>query len=269
MDEEKKSEAGWNEPERVGPYRLEAQVSQSRDGREGLYLATNETSGALALVLVLKTAFHKGVGVLKQWRVRFIFSASEGYKALEAEETPYAVAADRQSAESLMSTLEAVAQAVRHMDEALPVFDRPRPKRRLGLGLASAVAVCTLLFALVQLNSESPPPGGLEPLADSPPLLTSDDSQVSARTPDAPFASGALVDTSDAGDSVLARPLPREPFKGQKRPPCTRYAEVELIGACWTPHKLKAPCPDVLYEHQGECYVPNFSAKPPPQSLGQ
>jgi hypothetical protein len=34
-------------------------------------------------------------------------------------------------------------------------------------------------------------------------------------------------------------------------------------------HKLKAPCPDVLYEYQGECYVPAFSAKPPPQSLGQ
>ena len=146
---------------------------------------------------------------------------------------------------------------------------RPRPRWRLGLGLASAAAVCALFFALVQLTSGSPPPSGSEPLAYTPPVLASDDAQESAGTPDAPFASGALVDTSDAGDSVLARPLPREPFKGQKRPPCTRYAEVELIGACWTPHEIKAPCPDVLYEHQGKCYVPNFSAKPPPQSLGQ
>jgi hypothetical protein len=68
---------------------------------------------------------------------------------------------------------------------------------------------------------------------------------------------------------VLARPLPKEPFKGQKRPPCTRYAEVELVGACWAPHKLKAPCPETLFEHQGECYLPSFSAKPPPSSLGQ
>lgn len=60
---------------------------------------------------------------------------------------------------------------------------------------------------------------------------------------------------------------PQEPFKGQKRPPCTRYVEVELIGACWGPHELKAPCPDVLYEHQGKCYVPLFSAKPPPSAL--
>ena len=85
----------------------------------------------------------------------------------------------------------------------------------------------------------------------------------------APFTSGSLVDTLTQGETVLARPRPREPFKGQKRPPCTRYAEVEIIGACWTPHELKAPCPDVLYEHQGKCYVPAFSAKPPPQSLGQ
>ncbi len=64
---------------------------------------------------------------------------------------------------------------------------------------------------------------------------------------------------------MLARPLPKEPFKGQKRPPCTRYTEVELVGACWAPHKLKAPCP----EDQGECFMPTFSAKPPPSSLGQ
>jgi len=85
----------------------------------------------------------------------------------------------------------------------------------------------------------------------------------------APFTSGSLVDTLPQGEPVLSRPLPREPIKGQKRPPCTRYAEVEIIGACWTPHELKAPCPDVLYEYKGECYVPAFSAKPPPQSLGQ
>ncbi|WP_245815021.1 hypothetical protein [Cystobacter ferrugineus] len=91
-------------------------------------------------------------------------------------------------------------------------------------------------------------------------------------SPPAPESLGRrrrLVDTADAGQSVLARPLPREPFKGQKRPPCTRYAEVELVGACWLPHELKAPCPDVLYEHQGKCYSPAFSAKQPPSSLGQ
>jgi hypothetical protein len=87
-------------------------------------------------------------------------------------------------------------------------------------------------------------------------------------TPDTPTYRG-VPDAADAGQSVIARPLPKEPFKEQKRPPCHRYAEVELIGACWMPHKLKAPCPDVLYEHQGECYSPTLATKPPPSSLGQ
>lgn len=86
-------------------------------------------------------------------------------------------------------------------------------------------------------------------------------------------ARDALLFISELGQdyrfhSVLARPLPREPFKGQKRPPCTRYAEVEWVGACWLPHELKAPCPDVLYEDQGKCDSPAFSARPPPSSLG-
>ncbi|HLM48191.1 MAG TPA: hypothetical protein VK458_30280 [Myxococcaceae bacterium] len=46
------------------------------------------------------------------------------------------------------------------------------------------------------------------------------------------------------------------------------HIEVKLIGGCWGPHELKAPCPGSLHEHQGECYVPMFSAKPPPSSLG-
>jgi hypothetical protein len=78
-----------------------------------------------------------------------------------------------------------------------------------------------------------------------------------------------LADTTPPGQTVFTRPLPKEPFKGQKRPPCTRYTEVELVGGCWMPHKLKAPCPEDLFEHQGECYAPSFSAKPPPSSLGQ
>jgi len=270
MDEEKKSEAGWNEPEQVGPYRLEAQVSQSRDGREGLYLATNETSGARALVLVLKSTFHKGVGALRELRVRFISSASEGYRALEAEETPYAVAADRQTAESLMSTLEAVAQAVRHMDEALPVFDRPRPgRRRLGWGLAGAVAACALLFGLVRLDAVCPRPIEPEPVASTASAPLSHEFPVEAELLEPHLSPWLANATPPPGQPVFARPLPRQPFKGQKRPPCILLVEVELFGACWGPHALKAPCPDQLFEHEGRCYAPLIIPQSPTQSLGQ
>ena len=154
------------------------------------------------------------------------------------------------------------------MARAVADTQEPRRRWRLGLGVVSAATVCALLLALVHLVPMSQPPSAPEPLASTHPAPIRHEEPTAGENPDTP-THGGLVDTEDAGQSVLARPLPREPFKGQKRPPCTRYAEVELVGACWLPHKLKAPCPDVLYEHQGECYSPAFSAKPPPSSLGQ
>jgi hypothetical protein len=256
MDEEKKSEASGEESERVGPYLIQEQVEQSHDSQVELYLATHETSGATALVR--KHAAEEGKAPPKDWRVRLGSWASRGYSALEVEHTDWARAQDRQSAESLLLTLESVLEEVRRMAHVIAAPHEPRRRWRLGLGMASAATVGALLLALVRLVPVSQPP--LVPMRHEEPTA--------GENPDTPTSVG-LVDDADAGQSVLARPLPREPFKGQKRPPCTRYAEVELVGACWLPHKLKAPCPDVLYEYQGECYVPAFSAKPPPQSLGQ
>jgi hypothetical protein len=127
------------------------------------------------------------------------------------------------------------------------------------LGVVSAATVCALLFALVHLASVSQPPS-------APPAPLSQEEPTAAGTSD--FRAW-LSDTTPQEQTVFARPLPKEPFKGQKRPPCTRYTEVELVGACWAPHELKAPCPEDLFEYQGKCYLPSFSAKPPPSSLGQ
>jgi hypothetical protein len=258
MDEKKKSEASGEEAERLGPYVIEEQVQQSHDSQEGLYLATHETSGATALVR--KHAAEERVAPGKSWRVRLGSWASRGYSAMEVEHTDWARAQDRQSAESLLLTLEGVQEEVRRMVRTIAGPHATRRRWRLGVGVLSAATVCTLLLALVHRVPMSQPPSTPEPWTSEAPTA--------GGNPDTP-THGGLVDTADAGHSVLARPLPREPFKGQKRPPCTRYAEVELVGACWLPHKLKAPCPDVLYEHQGECYSPAFSAKsPPPSSLG-
>ncbi|HEX8824905.1 MAG TPA: hypothetical protein VF794_33625 [Archangium sp.] len=259
MDEEKKSEASCEEPERLGPYVIQEQVQQSHDSQEGLYLATNETSGATALVR--KHAPEERAAARKDWRVFLGSWASRGYSALEVEHTDWARAQDRQSAESLLPTLEGVLEEARRMAHAVSAPPEPRLRCRLGWGVASAATVCALFLALVRLAPLPQP-------ASAPPAFISHEELTAGENPDTP-THGGLVDTADAGQSVLARPLPREPFKGQKRPPCTRYAEVELVGACWLPHELKAPCPDVLYEHQGKCYSPAFSAKPPPSSLGQ
>jgi hypothetical protein len=191
---------------------------------------------------------------------------------MEVEQTPRSVAPDRQSVESLVATLEDVNEAVGRMARAFSAESGPRSLwRHPGWGLAGAAAMGALLFALVRLASVSQPPSGPEPVANTPPAPMRHDGQGGPPTtgmPD-PVNDGWLADSTSQGEHVLARPLPREPLKGQKRPPCTRYTEVELIGACWVPHELKAPCPENLYEHQGKCYLPMFSMKPPPQSVGQ
>jgi hypothetical protein len=256
MDEEKKPEVSGEQPERLGPYLLQEQVQQSHDSPVELYLATHETSGATALVR--KHAAEEGKAPPKDWRVRLGSWASRGYSALEVEHTDWARAQDRQSAESLLLTLESVLKEVQRMARVLAPHE-PRRRWRLGLGVASAATVGALLLALVLLVPVPPPSAPPAPLGYAKPTA--------AEVP-TPSIDGLLADTAPAEPFVFARPLPKEPYPGQKRPPCTRHTEVELIGACWMPHKLKAPCPDSLHEYEGECYVPAFSAKPPPQSLG-
>jgi hypothetical protein len=252
MDEEKKSESNWEEAERLGPYQLHEQVPQSAPGRGELYRATHETSGATALVY--KPEAGKDAVPLKDWRVCITSSASSGCIAMEVVESPWSLGPNKHMVEALVFLFEGVRKAVGYMARAIPEDYELRPRWRLGLGVASAAAVCALLFALVRLAPISP-----APVRDDMPMATEKRDSFSAH----------LADTTPQEQPMIARPLPREPFKGQKRPPCTRYAEVELIGACWAPHKLKAPCPDSLFEYQGECYIPSFSAKSPPQSLRQ
>jgi hypothetical protein len=258
--DEKKTEG--KEREQLGPYQLEEQMPQEELRKGELYRATHEKSGATALVF--KPTAGEDVAGLADCQVRFTSSSAESYMALEVEDSEGAP--DRNSVEALVLIFEGVSKGVRRMARAFDDEHESRRRWRLGWAWASAATVCVLLLALVRLVSVSPPPSGLELLANTPATPTGDEVLTEDWNLDQP-THGGLVDTADAGTSVLARPLPKEPFKGQKRPPCTRYAEVELVGACWLPHELKAPCPDVLYEHQGKCYSPAYSAKPPPQSV--
>jgi hypothetical protein len=255
MDEAKKSQASREEPERLGPYLIQEQVQQCHDSQVELYLATHETSGAT--VLVRKHAAEEVAAAGKDWRVLFGSWASRGYSAMEVEHTDWARALDRQSAESLLLTLEGVLEEVRRMARA--VADPHEPRLRWSLGRGVAATVCALLLAWEASVSQPP---------STPPAPMSDEEPTAAEVP-TPFIDRVLADTTPEEPFVLARPLPKEPYKGQKRPPCARYSEVELVGGCWMPHELKAPCPDSLHEYQGKCYVPSFSAKPPPPSLGQ
>jgi hypothetical protein len=241
-------------------------VQQSHDSPVELYLATHETSGATALVR--KHTAEEGKAPRKDWRVLLSSWARQGYSALEVEHTDWARAQDRQSAESLLLTLESVLKEVQRMALAVDDTHAPRRRWRLGLGVASAATVGALLLALVRMAFVPQPSDSPAPMARAEPVPVSNEVPTATEQP-APFANGWLAEATLQEQPMLALPLPSEPFKGQKRPPCSRYVQVELVGGCWVPHELKAPCPDELYEHKSKCYLPVFAAKPPPQSLGQ
>ncbi len=268
MDEPKKPESSWEDAERLGPYELREQMPQAGYLRGTIYRAIHVITGATALVYKPAAGDEAGSKPLRGWRTRYVSSSAPEYIAVEMERAPQSLAPDIHSAETLEIMLEDMQEGLRRMEQALSAAPKPRFPRHLGLVLAGAAAVCALFFFRVHLAPESAPPSYPEPLVSTPLSPLRPDVPTTTEPTDS-FTHGLLPDTTPPGETVLARPLPREPFKGQKRPPCTRHVEVEINGGCWGPHELKAPCPDELYEHKGKCYLPMISAKPPPSSLGQ
>lgn len=85
--------------------------------------------------------------------------------------------------------------------------------------------------------------------------------------PDETWAEDALTDAADAG--VIARPMPSEPLKNQKRPPCDSW-QVAISGGCWEPlerRPVEGKCAGSAYESDGKCYIPVQQAKRPPTSV--
>lgn len=264
MKDEKGSGSSWEESERLGPYQLHEQVPQAARAGGELYRATHETSGATALVFK-PTGEEDDEARRKDWQVRCVSSSSPNYLALEVEHSQWSVSPDRHSAEALVFMFEDLHAGVKRIGQLLPTANESRPGWCLGLALASASAACALVFALASMSR--PPECPDSEVSAAPPPMSREEVPTDTSMPSEGVS---LTDTRDGGSvEFLARPLPSKPYKGQKRPPCTPRIEVEIMGGCWVPHELKAPCPEALHEHQGKCYTIAVSAQPPPQSLGQ
>ncbi len=124
--------------------------------------------------------------------------------------------------------------------------------------------MCALALALGHLMPVSPPPTEAPVVRAAPPPMSD---EVTTNTGLSPTGSALWGGEQDGGIAVLARPFPQKPYKGQRLPPCKPRVEVEIMGACWIPHLLKAPCPEELYEHQGQCYTASMIPPRPPQAV--
>jgi hypothetical protein len=268
MDERKKSGSSGEESARVGPYQLEEQVPQDEDSQGSLYRARHETSGAPALVLerTTRNEHEEEAEPRTDVRVHLISSASRGYDAMEVEQTPRSVAPERQSVESLVSTLEDVHAAVGRMVDAFSGSPAPSLRWHLGRGLVGAAVLGALLFALVRSVPEFQTPGSPDSLAGIEPSPPSHEVPTDTW---GPLTEMSLLGSTDGGLLALARPMPSKPYPGQKRPPCKPRVEMELNGGCWVPHAEKAPCPEDLFEYQERCYTVSMQPPKMPQSVGQ
>jgi serine/threonine protein kinase len=107
-----------------------------------------------------------------------------------------------------------------------------------------------------------------------PPLPIAEEHHVPAMdAPDAGVGEEALAAAQDfprvgAQLNALGRPMPKDPFPGQLRPPCDPKMERVINGACWVGPigAEKPPCGPKAFDYEERCYMPSFNAPRLPTS---
>lgn len=67
---------------------------------------------------------------------------------------------------------------------------------------------------------------------------------------------------------ALGLPMPRQPYPGQKKPPCVPELQRAINGGCWAgPHATKKPpCGPAAFDYDDGCYIPVIDAPRMPTS---
>jgi hypothetical protein len=66
--------------------------------------------------------------------------------------------------------------------------------------------------------------------------------------------------------AALAREMPKQPFPGQRKPPCERPEKV-INGGCWVGVvDEKPPCGQRMFDFADRCYIPAYTIPRPPTS---
>jgi serine/threonine protein kinase len=145
---------------------------------------------------------------------------------------------------------------------------RPSNELRAWLSWASAAMVGGLLVLfgaqLIRTISEQEP---------APPWRATAE-EVVQFAPDAGVGDEvlqAVEDLPSAGvsPSAIGREMPKQPFPGQRKPPCEPRLETEIMGACWVRVGSEtSPCGMKMFDWGGMCFTPSFTAPRQPTSDG-
>lgn len=254
---------------RLGPYQLESRYRGTGEDLGRVYRARHAETGAPALV-VQHTERHPEDAPLADWALRLRSSTSPAYLALEVESAPQTAdsAAAGEELDYMLDDLHSAVDRTLRRPEVLRHLRSPRrppaqPQRDWRPGLFAGALAAALAVTIVH-STPTHAPGFDDSLRRA---------QLAPAALDAGWVAGdvtglALTGTAGSEPIALARPMPRQPFKGlQKLPPCDPVLEEEHFGGCWVPHRTRAPCPDKLYELGDQCYLPAVAAPPKPTSI--
>jgi len=97
--------------------------------------------------------------------------------------------------------------------------------------------------------------------------------EVAQFAPDAGVGEEALSFVEDAPQAALpdvlslGRPMPPQPYPGQRRPPCDP-PERAINGGCWLgPFEgHKSPCGDRMFDYEGKCFLASYPPERQPTS---
>ncbi|HYH98542.1 MAG TPA: hypothetical protein VD972_21495, partial [Hyalangium sp.] len=131
-------------------------------------------------------------------------------------------------------------------------------------GLVAAGVLLMVLLPL-QLRQEQDP----EP--EPAPWLATPEEPAQFAT-DGGVAEEALAGVQDVPGVVMplilavGKPMPDQPFPGQRKPPCDPDTQLVVYGACWSVLKKEAPCGPNAYDYEGRCLLPFFTSPRKPTS---
>ncbi|WP_224367793.1 serine/threonine-protein kinase [Hyalangium versicolor] len=156
-----------------------------------------------------------------------------------------------------------------------PSHPRPSPNRRRvtrATFLWFTWASAALAGGLLPLTVLKLWPSGENHSVDLPPLVEESHAPP-VEAPDAGVGDEALASTQNfprvgVPPSALGRPMPKQPYPGQRKPPCSARGERSINGGCWVivGAEERPPCGPTMFDHEDRCYYASYDAPRQPAS---